>query len=447
MAGSTRISAGPLPDAAKWGPSDNGGLFQAWLQALSALGYSYGVVWLNSMMVPPTPQSRDRMYVVLWRKGMRAPDLRVEPDSWCESCQKIVGGKQTFKKRESARWGRYGQQYFYTCPECYSTVIPGAAPASSVIDYSLEAPVIGEREKPLAKNTRERIRRGLERLQQEPFAIRLTHGVAPKPLTLPLVTTTTRQDMAMVMPVSGNTHEASPGNRARDAALAPLATVHGSLDRALVTRTGHKSANGALGRDAAKEPNLTLTTQQDLALVYANRAHGVPKPADTSPTAAACTGGHLGVVVSNYSPGWARRAKEQPIGSVTTQDGHSLVIPYTRSTRITVAEREVATTLTTRDRLGVLTADSEQGSGHEQAEPEREPAPINDEDIDACRFRMFSLEEIAGAMAMSTHVHGGEYVLTGNKRERMSQYGSAVTPPVMELLVSRLLEVLDEPAA
>ena len=220
--------------------------------------------------------------------------------------------------------------------------------------------------------------------------------------------------MAMVMPVSGNTHEASPGNRAKDAALSPLATVHGSLDRALVTRTGHKSTNGALGRDATKEPNLTLTTQKDLA-----------------------------VVVSNYSPGWARRASEQPIGSVTTQDGHSLVIPYTRSTRITVAEREAATTLTTRDRLGLLTSDSVQGSDPEQAED----APITDEDIDACRFRMFSLEEIAGAMAMSNHVHGGEYVVTGNKRERMSQYGSAVTPPVMELLVSRLLEVLDEPAA
>lgn len=233
------------------------------------------------------------MYVVLWRKGMRAPDLRVEPDSWCESCQKIVGGKQT--------------------------------------------------------------------------------GV-PRP--------------------------------------------------------------------ADTQSAQTLRTEGGLSLVYANRAHGVPKEAALSPTAAACTGGHLGVVVSNYSPGWARRASEQPIGSVTTQDGHSLVIPYTRLTRITVADRE-ATTLTTRDRLGLLTADTQQGVGRELAED----AQITDDDIDACRFRMFSLPEIAGAMSMSTHVHGGEYVVTGNKRERMSQLGAAVTPPVMKLLVSRILEVLDEPAA
>ena len=196
-------------------------------------------------------------------------------------------------------------------------------------------------------------------------------------------------------------------------------------------------------RPADKQSAQTLRTGGGLSLVYANRAHGVPKRADHSPTAAACTGGHLGVVVSNYSPGWARRAKEKPIGSVTTQDGHSLVIPYTRSTRITVADREAATTLTTRDRLGVLTADSQQAAGHEQAED----AQITDDDIDACRFRMFSLPEIAGAMSMSTHVHGGEYVVTGNKRERMSQLGAAVTPPVMKLLVSRILEVLDEPAA
>lgn len=469
-------------DAFAWGENNNGMLFQAWLQALAALGYDHHIVWLNSMLVPPTPQSRDRMYVVLWRKGIRAPDLRIEPECWCESCQKIVAGKQTFKKREGPRWGRYGAQYYFSCPQCYGTVIPGACPASSIIDYSLEAPLIGEREKPLAKNTRERIRRGLQRLQKEPFAIRLTHGVAPKPLTLPLVTATTRHDLSMVMPVSGNTHEATPGNRARDAHLNPLATVHGTLDRALVTRTrralpGHKSANGALGKDGSAEPTPTLTTQKDLALVmantennvprhaareaaqtlrtegglalvYANRAHGVPKQADLCPTAAACTGGHLGVVVSNYSPGWTRRASEQPIGSVTTQDGHSLVLPYTRSTRTTIADREAVTTLTTRDRLALITpnercTDDASFRPNSDDYPEHH-APVTENMIDSSRFRMFSLEEIARAMVMDTHVDGNEYVVTGNKKQRMLQLGNAVTPPVMELLVGRVLEALDQ---
>jgi hypothetical protein len=57
---------------------------------------------------------------------------------------------------------------------------------------------------------------------------------APRTLTLPLVTLTTRHDMAMVLPVAGNTFERTPGNRARDVQLVPLDTVHGTLDRAMV---------------------------------------------------------------------------------------------------------------------------------------------------------------------------------------------------------------------
>jgi DNA (cytosine-5)-methyltransferase 1 len=67
---------------------------------------------------------------------------------------------------------------------------------------------------------------------------------------------------------------------------------------------------------------------------------------------------------------------------------------------------------------------------------------LTEEDIDNCRFRMFALHEIADAMAMSRHVDGSAYQVLGNKRERMAQYGNAVTPPAMELLVGRLLEVL-----
>ena len=52
----------------------------------------------------------------------------------------------------------------------------------------------------------------------------------------------------------------------------------------------------------------------------------------------------------------------------------------------------------------------------------------SDDDIDACRFRMFALHEIAGAMTLAHHVDGAEYVVIGNKRERMAQYGNAVTP-------------------
>lgn len=454
-------------DAYRWGWNDDGGLFAAWLQAIRALGYNHEIVWLNSMFCPPTPQSRDRMYVVFWRKEMRAPNLRVEPMSWCPSCEKLVDGRQTWKKAEK-QWGKYNHQYFYTCPACYRTVLPGVFPAASIIDDSLEAPLIGERKKPLAKNTRERIRRGLERLASEPFAIRLTHGKSPKPLTLPLVTLTTRHDMAMVMPVAGNTFERTPGNRARDAARDPLSTIHGTLEGALVTRTAHWGANGAYARDGYTDPAYAVTQAQDLALVYANRANGVPKPVQESPAQAVCGGGHLAFVMANYGgKGWSRRADRLPVGGITAIDSHSLVVPYstlgqpkragaepsdTLSTRNKQAlvipyysngkaipsELEPGPTLSTRDRVGLLVPGGEPETVEER--------PVTDAEIDECRFRMFSLEEIAEAMAMRYRADGSEYVVLGNKRERMAQYGNGVTPPAMRLLVSRLLPVLDEAA-
>ncbi len=60
-------------EAAKWK------LFPAWLSAMDALGYAGRPVYLNSMVAHPTPQSRDRMYYVFWRRG--------NPTSDCLLCQ------------------------------------------------------------------------------------------------------------------------------------------------------------------------------------------------------------------------------------------------------------------------------------------------------------------------------------------------------------------------
>src|SRR5690606_9932595 len=50
-----------------------------WRQELRAIGYNFRVVSLNSMHAQtfgaPAPQSRDRIYIVAWPEGERAPDL------------------------------------------------------------------------------------------------------------------------------------------------------------------------------------------------------------------------------------------------------------------------------------------------------------------------------------------------------------------------------------
>ncbi|MEY8019076.1 DNA cytosine methyltransferase [Mycobacterium servetii] len=52
-------------------------------------------------------------------------------------------------------------------------------------------------------------------------------------------------------------------------------------------------------------------------------------------------------------------------------------------------------------------------------------------------FRMLEPHEIGRAMAF-----GDSYVVVGNKRQRVRQYGNAVTPPVAEVIVSALVEAI-----
>jgi DNA (cytosine-5)-methyltransferase 1 len=68
---------------------------------------------------------------------------------------------------------------------------------------------------------------------------------------------------------------------------------------------------------------------------------------------------------------------------------------------------------------------------HYLAQPGETPA------VEDCGFRMLQPHEIGAAMAFP-----GSYKVLGTQREQVKQYGNAVTPPVMGLLVRRCLEVL-----
>ena len=67
-------------------------------------------MYLNSMVAWPTPQSRDRLYTVIWRRGARAPVLRFDALSWCPTCEQVIAGVQSWKDPRRP-WWRYGAQY------------------------------------------------------------------------------------------------------------------------------------------------------------------------------------------------------------------------------------------------------------------------------------------------------------------------------------------------
>lgn len=117
--------------------------------------------------------------------------------------------------------------------------------------------------------------------------------------------------------------------------------------------------HGGIPRDAATTPTPTACTGESLAVVHMRgvaelQRHGDIRPAGLAPVHTIRAGGqHHGVVVAHFDPGWARQADLEPIGSVTTRDHHSLVVPYHRTAHATSGHAPTPT-LTTHDRLALV---------------------------------------------------------------------------------------------
>lgn len=148
-------------------------MWDAWVLAWKNLGYELEMVYLNSMFAHPTPQSRDRLYVVAWKKGNRKPDLAIKPLASCFHCQRDVNAIQSWKN-PLKRAGKYRQQYVYCCPHCAREVTPHFYPAASAIDWTQPIQRINERKHPLKERTMERIGEGLKKFAGNPFSIPMT---------------------------------------------------------------------------------------------------------------------------------------------------------------------------------------------------------------------------------------------------------------------------------
>ena len=148
--------------------------FDEWFQYICDLGYEGQIVYFNSQFALPTPQSRDRMYCVFWRKGLPTPELDFTPDArGADQLRDDRRGMQWWKKASPGSlrtepgkfvWGRYGQQYVYACPALLPDRRSGGR--RSQVDHRLDDAdgTIGRPARPLAVKTRERIRTGLKRL-------------------------------------------------------------------------------------------------------------------------------------------------------------------------------------------------------------------------------------------------------------------------------------------
>lgn len=374
-------------DAVKWPP------FRAWLMAMDSYGYDHHIVSLNSMhaaaiAAPRAPQSRDRMYVVFWRKGNRRPNLDIRPAAWCPTCDREVRAIQAWKPGRTV--GRYRQQYLYRCPNatCRNQIVePYALPAAAIIDWANPGERIGDRDKPLSDKTIARIEAGLKRYAGAQIVIAGgSWNDTSQPTGLPFRTLTTREANALLVPVEGR--DGKHAGRAAD----PARTQTARRETALVVPY---YGTGVARPDTQPMPTMTTVDTAGLAFIAEMRGGGSTARHVSDPLATVTAGGrHHMLVRHNSSKG----------------DGGEMCTPAT----------EPARTLTTRGHQSVV------------GWPNDTPA------VEDCTFRMLSIPEIQAAMAFRP-----DYVITGNKREQVRQLGNGVTPPAAEWLIRAAVGALE----
>lgn len=446
-------------EARNWEP------FDGWLMSMHLLGYEHRIVYFNSMFAHPTPQSRDRMYVVFWRKGQRAPNLDFHPPAHCPQCGKDVQAVQSWKK-PTRKWGKYGQQYVYRCPSCASQVTPYYYCAANAIDWSLPAPRIGDRARPLKDKTRRRIQVGLDKFGRQPIVVDYVHTprgdrqqdmvytvdrpqrtqlgivthalVTPPPFIVntshpedgktvkqwpidrPMPTQTNRAELSLVMPPLLIPLEHGD-NQARPI-TDPAPTQTTAQGTGILVSLNHSNDRARSVDDAFP----TAMPQGNPFLVKFRGDEAASQLIDAVGTVTA-GGIHHGVVVpflTSFYGNIQQSSIDEPVPTQTSVDRHGLVMPppFILGMHKDVSYRRVS------DALQTVVGE---GNHHFLAQPGETPA------IDDCGFRMLQPHEIGAAMAFPA-----TYTVLGTQREKVKQYGNAVTPPVMQWLVARCLESL-----
>lgn len=239
-----------------------------WLASLRNLGYDHRVVSLNSMHAQahgdPAPQSRDRVYIVAWQTGMRAPDIDrvLRPAAWCPTCDAVIEARQAWKNGRKV--GKYRAQYIYIHSSCGTAVEPAWLPAAAAIDWTLPGKRIGDRARPLADKTRARIAAGIARYWR-PFTLEAAGNTYERnddalPVDEPHRTLTTRDAYSLVTPYYGRSDTAHPVDR-------PIGTLTTHDKYALIQRHNTSKGDGAEMLTPACEPLRTITTMGHQSLI------------------------------------------------------------------------------------------------------------------------------------------------------------------------------------
>lgn len=300
---------GPLNEDGQPCPHRRGTTFRRWVAQLRNLGYE--VEWRELRACDfGTPTIRKRLFLIARRDGLP-----------------IVWPEQTHSAPDSLPVQQRRLKPWRTAAEC--------------IDWSIPAPSIFERERPLAEATLRRIAKGIQRYvidAAEPFIVEFANRSREglDPLGKPLRTVTATPEggsFALCSPTLVQTgYGERPGQAPRVPGLdKPLGTVVGGQKHALVTAMLAKFYGGVVGHEVDR-PAGTVTTCDHHGLVTSNlvklRGDNVGSGTDEPVHTISAQGTHHAEVraflIKYYGADQDPRI-EEPLHTVTTRDRFGLV--------------------------------------------------------------------------------------------------------------------------
>jgi len=388
-------------------------ILDLWCLAMMRFGYRMQILSASSAHLgddegnEPAPQWRNRAYFVFTLEGIEQPDLEPRPAAWCPVCAADVEAVQHWKPlaRDAKsvvlghRIGKYREQYVYVCPKQHAEVEPYVRPAASVIDWANLGERIGDRRRPLAAKTMERIRAGLAKYPTGRTVVTVNHdghdGRAFPADSAPLPTRSTKVGEGILVPSGGTWNETAT-----------------STAEPMRTRLANEKGYEALV--AAPDP-----------MIVEFRRNGIAEPVDAPLATVTAQGNHHGLVVPEgalYVKNYGGRARpedmskpvDQPLGTITTSDHHALVVPYRNATAKPVDQP--MHTLATRESAALVS-----------------PAVA----VEDCSFRMLTPREHLGAQSFPD-----TYRVHGNQGEQTAQAGNAVSVNAARFIGLRLAPVL-----